>query len=352
MQLSRYDVPIVICIDVEPDLDFFIIEKNPNARATANMWDSFKASADFFESLRTTLSVQDKPVFSWFVRADPQVAFDFGSADYGFTRFRDHIDHWKAQDDEIGLHVHAWHHNPATEEWIDDRTDQDWVSNCVGVGFEAFRRQMGNEPRCFRFGNRWMNTPTMNLIRKLGTQVDMTLEPGYRESLWTPYLRGHPEWVNVPHVPYAPSLDDYTRPSGEMVGRLVELPLTMVIVSITRKLEKISGLLEAILAKKRNLSQVPHGPVMKELGWYLRLKYGRLDLSLSSLQFRKATRSILNRRDRPYFGLVLRSDQCQNRQECSLIGKNMGHLVEEIRRAGHSPTITTPPKAIEILGHT
>ena len=97
--MATSHVPIVLCIDVEPDLDFLITERNRNARATANVWDSFKASADFFESLRSTLSVEDRPVFSWFVRADPQVAFDFGSADYGFTRFGDYIEDWKAEDD-------------------------------------------------------------------------------------------------------------------------------------------------------------------------------------------------------------------------------------------------------------
>jgi len=62
-------------VDVEPDLDFFIAEKG-EARATANVWDSFRESADFFESLRSTLPLGEKPAFSWFVRADPQVAFD------------------------------------------------------------------------------------------------------------------------------------------------------------------------------------------------------------------------------------------------------------------------------------
>jgi len=350
MAISR--VPIVLCVDVEPDLDFFIMDRNLNARSTANLWDSFKASADFFESLRRTLSVEDRPVFSWFVRADPQVAYDFGSADYGFTMFGDYIENWKAQDDEVGLHVHAWRYNPASDDWIDDRTERDWVSKCVSVGFEAYTKQMGRVPRSFRFGNRWMNTPTMNLVRELGAEVDMTLEPGYNESAWTPYLRGFPDWQNLPRLPYAPSTEDYTRPSDKTVGRLMELPLTTVIVSAARKFEKMFGIAGAMFAGKKNLSQVPHGPVLKELRWYLRSRYGRLDLLLSSIQFRKAARSIIDQQDRPYFGLVLRSDDCQDDQGRSLIQKNMEGLLEEIRRGGRSPMLTTPRRAIEILSAT
>ena len=248
--------------------------------------------------------------------------------------------------------MHAWRHNPAADDWIDDRTDQDWVSNCVSVGFEAYKKRMGRVPRSFRFGNRWMNTPTMNLVRKLGAEVDMTVEPGYNESAWTPFLRGFPDWRNVPRLPYAPCAEDYTCRSDNVVDRLVELPLTTVFVSTARKLEKMFGLAAAMFAGKKNLSEVPHGPVLRELGWYLRLRYGRLDLLLSSLQFRKAVRSIVNQRDRPYLGLVLRSDDCQDEHARSMILKNMACLLEEIRRSGRSPTLTTPTRAIEILGNT
>jgi hypothetical protein len=218
-RLEATPVSIVVCVDVEPDLDRFVIETDKVARAKANTWDSFKASADFFESLRTTLPLDSKPLFSWYIRADPQIAFDFGSADYGFTRFKGYIDTWMGHGDEIDLHVHAWRHDIMTNAWAEDRTDQEWVSNCVRVGFKAYKERTGHVPSSFRFGNRWMNTPTMNLLRQLGATIDMTIEPGYRASPWTPYLKGQPDWHTTPRGSYLPSAEDYTR-DAEKAGAI------------------------------------------------------------------------------------------------------------------------------------
>jgi hypothetical protein len=348
--LEANPVSIVVCVDVEPDLDRFVIKTDRIARAKANTWDSFQASADFFESLRTTLPLEAKPAFSWFIRADPQIAFDFGSADYGFTWFKGYIDRWVGHGDEIGLHVHAWRHDPVTNAWTEDRTNQEWVSNCVRVGFEAYKQQMGRVPSSFRFGNRWMNTPTMNLLRQLGAEIDMTVEPGYDASPWTPYLKGLSDWDTAPRGPYLPSIGDYTRATEKGSERFVELPLTTVAITATTKMHKMLGTIGAMIAGRRNLSQVPHGSVLRELMWYIRLRYGRLDLLLSSQQFRKAARSVLHQLDHPFFGLILRSDDCLDESALVTIRRNLESLIEEIRRSGRSPAITTPTRAREILG--
>jgi hypothetical protein len=348
--LEANPVSIVVCVDVEPDLDRFVIKTDRIARAKANTWDSFQASADFFESLRTTLPLEAKPAFSWFIRADPQIAFDFGSADYGFTWFKGYIDRWVSHGDEIGLHVHAWRHDPVTNAWTEDRTNQEWVSNCVCVGFEAYKQQMGRVPSSFRFGNRWMNTPTMNLLRQLGAEIDMTVEPGYDASPWTPYLKGLSDWDTAPRGSYLPSIGDYTRATEKGSERFVELPLTTVAITATTKMHKMLGTIGAMIAGRRNLSQVPHGSVLRELMWYIRLRYGRLDLLLSSQQFRKAARSVLHQLDHPFFGLILRSDDCLDESARVTIRRNLESLIEEIRRSGRSPAITTPTRAREILG--
>jgi hypothetical protein len=337
-------------VDVEPDLDHVIIEKDAQTRKTANAWNSFKASADFFESLRAKLRVDETAAFSWFVRADPQVAFDFGSTDYGFRVFKEHIKNWIQEGDEVGLHVHAWRHNPRADNWIEDRTDQDWVARCVTIGFEKFKERVGYAPRIFRFGNRWMNTPTMNLLRRLGVKVEMTLEPGYRDSPWTPYLRGYTDWSSVPHSPYPPSPEDYSCPSQRSVNQLVELPLTMVAVTARRKLGKSFGVVRGMIARKKNISQVSHGPAFKEFDWYLRSKWGRLDLSLSSSTFRNAVRWEL-KQGQSYFGLLLRSDDCLDKRVCSSVTANLGTLIDEVGRFGCRPVFTTATKAVEMLGY-
>jgi hypothetical protein len=168
-------IPIIICIDVEPD-DFSPAPDRPVP------WHGFEASADLAHSLRTRLgtATAGPARFSWFVRADPQVALIYGAAGWAFSRYASLIAELVAAGDEIGLHAHAARYAAETDAWIEDFGSGDWIAACVTTGFDAYARAFGRPSRSVRMGNHFMNDPTSDLVERLGARYDLTPEPGAR----------------------------------------------------------------------------------------------------------------------------------------------------------------------------
>ncbi len=190
----------------------------------------------------------------------------------------------------------------------------------------------------------------MNLIRELGTKIDMTLEPGYVDSPWSPHLRGFTDWANIPRSPYMPATDDYSQPARAASSGLFELPLSTVPISIVKKTERILSIAKALSSRKRNQLDKPHGPLLRELRWYLGTKYESLYVATSAFFFRRGVRWILETQENPYFALVVRSDDCIDIDACSRMKGNLRILADEARNVGASLAFTTPDKALRMLG--
>jgi hypothetical protein len=168
-------IPVVMCIDVEPD-------ERQVVRGVQNDWRGFELTYEFFCKLRHHLEAATKsPVhFSWFFRMDPQIATAYGSASWVVKRYPSLIEGIRRAGDAIGLHNHAWRWNESLNKWTVDFANQDWIEYCLRMGFESFRTSLNERCVYFRFGDRWMNNPTIRLIEKLGARFDLTLEPGQK----------------------------------------------------------------------------------------------------------------------------------------------------------------------------
>jgi hypothetical protein len=162
---------------------------------------------------------------------DPQIAQGYGSASYVVEKYRPQLDVLLAHGDAIGLHPHAWRWQPDQRVWIADHGNQDWVDECVEQAVSSYRESFRRAPAYHRFGAGFMNTRTMNLLKELGVRIDMTVEPGE-----PPFRDPHPPettWTGKTgdfrftlRSPYRPHSNDYTRPAGESVDNLWELPLS------------------------------------------------------------------------------------------------------------------------------
>ena len=215
-------IPILICIDVEPDERVI----NPELKLD---WKGFEKSYEFFTELRPRLqAVSQFPVrFSWFLRMDPQIAHTYGSADWVVSRYRRLFEQLESEDDEIGLHTHAWRWDQHSQTWFQDFEDQHWVDHCVSSSFEAFQQSFDRPCRSFRFGDRWMNDATLELVEKLGADCDLTIEPGRRrQDLPDPFTGSLPDYSRTPRSPYTPSRTDFTRCDFENGRRIQMIPIS------------------------------------------------------------------------------------------------------------------------------
>jgi hypothetical protein len=215
-------IPIVICIDVEPDLRAI----DPNVAAD---WIGFEKTFEFFGALRPRLEAVTGSAahFSWFVRMDPQIAHTYRDPAWPIGRYRRIFDHVAARGDEIGLHTHSWRWDEGFAGWISDMGNQEWVDYCIRMSFAAFEQALNRPCQSFRFGDHWMNNATLELVERLGACFDLTAEPGQMSLFITePYTGSPPDYSLVPREPYRPSKLNFAECSDSRSRGLWEVPLS------------------------------------------------------------------------------------------------------------------------------
>lgn len=191
-------IPVVMCVDVEP-------EERLISSVPQESWCGFETSVKFFSDQRRRLeAVTGSPVhYSWFFRMDPQIAQVYGTASWVAKRYFSIIQELKQAGDALGLHVHPWRWDRKLSQWIADFGDQEWVEQCVRIGFESFFEELGESCRDFRFGDHWMNNATLDLIDRLGAKYDLTIEPGQKRGHVSEAFTGSfVDYTYVPQYPY------------------------------------------------------------------------------------------------------------------------------------------------------
>ena len=205
-------IPVLILIDVEPDGRMI-----PHDQKLP--WKGFEGCFRYYSELREELKqLGGKSVhFGWYYRMDPQVEEVYGDPAWGMNHYRRFLDYFIGQGDEIGVHPHAYCWKKESNSWLVDHGNQEWVNHCVKMGIESYEKTLGRKCESFRFGERWMNTETMNLLHALGIRYDLTLEPFHpraisyikeEEAVHTGYLPDGREFLRTP---YQPSADDFSK---------------------------------------------------------------------------------------------------------------------------------------------
>jgi hypothetical protein len=212
-------IPIVLCIDVEPD------ERAPPP-STRPDWTGFeRAVADAYRVRRLLADATGRPArFAWFVRMDPQIEHVYGTAEWAALRYAAEIGAIEGAGDTIGLHVHPWRWDG--REWVVDFADVGFGTRCVRVAFAAFARAFGRPCRDVRFGDRWLNDRILALAERLGARYDLTAEPGrVFEAMPERSVGTSPDYSAMPRVPYRPSRRGFRRPGRWLRRRTWMLPL-------------------------------------------------------------------------------------------------------------------------------
>jgi|GEM_PF-1933583 len=175
--LNRFgesSVPVVVCIDVEPDDHLFEPGHSPG-------WSGAKAALDLFQDLREGLQLQTgKEVkFSWFWRLDPQIGVAFQRPEFLLDFFRQELSSLVDAGDEMAVHVHCFRYDRGEKNWLLDYADGAWVDECVESAYDAYQRFFEHSPHSHRFGDRWLGCTALETLGRLGVRYDLTLEPGH-----------------------------------------------------------------------------------------------------------------------------------------------------------------------------
>lgn len=223
-----HPLPVLLCIDVEPD-EFFIEHDRTEP------WRGYEAAVEWAGQVRGGLSGEGGPArFTWVLRMDHQVAEVYGHADWVVRHYPGLLASLVDAGDDIGLHAHAYRWDPTERAWIVDHGNQAWVEECLETSFGAFAQAFGRPCTTFRAGDRWMNHATMVWLERHGVRFDLTVEPGH--PALPSYHPGErftgslPDYTYVPVHPYHPDGEDFRREDRGGASPLWVIPMTTAAV--------------------------------------------------------------------------------------------------------------------------
>lgn len=216
------EVPVVLCVDVEPDLR--VVD-----RGNPQPWRGFERFAERVPALRERIAAiaGAPPVITWFLRMDPQVAETWGSPTWVAEAYGDALTELVASGDELGLHTHAWRWNEEAGTWVADFADPAWADHCLAMGLDAFQSAFGRACLAHRGGDRFLCGSMLSRLNQAGVKVDLTIEPGWPpgdpsgDGLSTGTL---PDYRRVPLRPYHSNPARFPAPDESSEGPLL-IPL-------------------------------------------------------------------------------------------------------------------------------
>jgi peptidoglycan/xylan/chitin deacetylase (PgdA/CDA1 family) len=223
--LPQNRIPVLVIADCEPDPRLV-------RRDTPASWIGFERFFDYLSDQREAIGARTSAParFSWFWRMDLQVEIVYGGADWPLRTYARQLAEAERSGDETGLHTHAWRWDEGHGEWVADHGTQSVVEQCVRHSFTAFERALGRPCRVFRFGDGWINEPTLLLLEELGVHIDLTIEPGrlgVPSLVATEHSTGAiPDRREAPTQPYRPSRSDFRQPDRSSTTGLWCFPVS------------------------------------------------------------------------------------------------------------------------------
>jgi hypothetical protein len=218
-------IPVVLCIDVEPD-PRMVDRDDPPA------WAGFERSLERLPALRNALEeATGAPVaFAWYVRMDSQVEEAWGSAAWAAETYADDFRKLLDQGDEVGLHAHPYRWDAASGEWVTDFEDKGWAEHCLHLGLDAFESGFGQPCTTHRGGDHFLSGGLLRVLAERGVTTDLTVEPGLPpdwQMIPTETTIGiGPDYRRVPTGPYRSSPERFPAADPAAASAPLLIPLT------------------------------------------------------------------------------------------------------------------------------
>jgi len=311
-------VPVVLCIDCEPD-PRMIDPSDPPPLA------GYQLVHDFFAQWRAPVEdLTGAPVhLNWSFRMDPQIATAYGSPAVFVERHPELLARVRDAGDGLGVHPHAFRWDGRAGTWVLDLADSTYVRECLELAAGTFREAVGESPMLLRYGDGFLDQTVIATADALGIAYDLTLEPGQpARPVWETTLgelatAWLPDWRRVPRYPYHPAVDDYRRVAAGGRGRAIRLvPLSSGPTWLGR----------SVLARLR--ARRAHG----RDGWKQRnLLYMALPCWTGANTFGEMLRRTLKVQKRPYLAFAIRTDWAQRPDHRRNIERCLDALLREHR---------------------
>jgi hypothetical protein len=219
----RSDLPVLLCIDVEPD-------KHLVDRRDPGRWPGFERFVQKVPRLRERLSeITGHPAaFTWTLRMDPQIELTWGSATWVADFYGDALESISADGDELGLHPHTWRWDEAAGSWLTEYEDEAWVRHCIEMSLDAYESSFGHPCGAHRTGEHFLTAAMFRILGERGVRADLTIEPG-RPPEDPPYgeaNRGRlPDYRGLPTSPYRSSPGRFPHPDPTSAADPLLIPL-------------------------------------------------------------------------------------------------------------------------------
>jgi hypothetical protein len=221
--LRRRELPVVLCIDIEPD-------SRAVDPADAGPWRGFETLMERLPDLREGLAraTGSAPTFTWTIRMDPQVAETWGSPGWAVESYRDELAKLVEQGDELGLHIHLYRRDHAAGGWVTDH-DPGWGTHCLRTGLDAFEAAFQTSCPVHRAGDHSVDGSMLACLAARGVRIDLSVEPGAAPTGAVgegERARGLTvDFRDVPSEPYRSTPDTFPAPGGGDSGPVL-VPLT------------------------------------------------------------------------------------------------------------------------------
>lgn len=316
--MKQSPLPVIVCIDVEPDGPV-------TGRDCQPPWRGYEKARDFFSGMRPQIKAAtgSSAHFSWFYRMDPQIAGIYGSGDWPVSAYPQYVREFEHSGDAIGLHTHLYRFETERSIWLNDNADPDWVRHCIDFSWRCFDKALNRCACLHRFGDRFLDSTALAALERAGCRCDLTPEPGFAEQPGSELAQlttgALPDMRGVPHQPYRPSAHCFKQPAASGQGGLWLLPLSTGLAG-----GRLFG-----LVRKPQLYPLHLG----------------LDCNLFSCIAARLMRTL----EKPYIGIVLKTDMLLNAQLVEHMRCNLAFF-----RSHRTPArcvFTTPQEAMSILGY-
>ena len=165
--------------------------------------------------------------FTWCLRIDPQIAEIYGSSTWLADHYERELTELRGAGDEFGLHPHSWRWQG---RWVSDAGDPDWVSHCIDVGLDGYRKAFGQPCRVHKHWDNFMSTAVARQLDEAGVAVDLSIVPGMPAARSLSPVEETTGWLpdtrTVPSHVYRPACDDFRLPDRTRREGLVMMPET------------------------------------------------------------------------------------------------------------------------------
>ena len=225
-------IPLMLCIDVEPDSSRIGPERTSS-------FDGFAKIFDLLMDLRPSLEVATgQPVrYTWFIRMDPQILECFGHPGSLFELEQQRFAALLECGDELGLHTHFLRYSSRSNLYVENFEDPVWVRHCIATSVQAYRDVTGRACLSHRFGARFFSMEAAAVLAEQGVRYDLSCEPGAYLPSWDPTSAASRKILRrSPNVPWS---IPFSGVDASLSCGLKSVPLTSVLPSpVVRRLDR------------------------------------------------------------------------------------------------------------------